>query len=397
MDEAPATAPDTEPKTSTTSAPVLPAVINLQAQADPQTVRTAAAFGWALVELLGRSFTLPQQAPNVIDWDTGKIVTLSGVRTPREMLRAQAGHIAYLADLLDVSSFVIDHQGDQDANKRYIDVLVELVTLLSQASRDPANADVCKHICGEINERLFFWDEKIYAAFQNRPIVVYKAYMAGRGLAALRWYFGLQRSAIDNQFLQNLTGEYLRVMSPCLPPFMPGALLYSVNLWGNAIIHGQVKPGQDGGAPAELQRQADIWYSLVTGTSDLQIHVNASRASRRFIWQVLRLLWPLVLAGLILFAAIIGLLVFVIMRNPNPILTGVTTAGGLLTLLSTYHTVATNVGGILQKAASHAVGEIKGSFVDSLWSSTQQKEVNEGTYIAPAGISNANKTGQGTA
>jgi hypothetical protein len=370
--------------------------MNVQIQADAQTVRIAAAFGWALVELLGRSFTLPQQAPNVFDWNTGKIVTLSEVRTPREMLRAQAGHIAYLADLLDVSSFVIDHQGDEDAHKRYVDVLAEQVTLLSQASRDPANADICKQICGKINERLFFWDEKIYDAFQNRPVEVYKAYMAGRGLASLLWYFGLQRGAFDNLFLQNLTGEYLRVMSPCLPPFMPGALLYSVNLWGNAIIHGQVMPGQDGGAPTELQRQAAIWYSLVTGTSDLQIHVNSSRASRRFIWQVLRLLWPLVLAGLILFAAIIGVLVFVIIHNPNVVLTGVTTAAGLLALLSTYHTVATNVGGILVKAASHAAGDFKGSFVDSLWNSTQQKEVNEGTYIAPAGISNASKIRQGT-
>jgi hypothetical protein len=300
--------------------------------------------------------------------------------------------MAYLADLLDVSSFVIDHQGDEDAHKRYVDVIVELVTLLSQVSRDPANTDECKQICGKINERLFFWDLKIYDTFQNRPVVVYKAYMAGRGLAALRWYFGLQRSTIDNQFLQNLTGEYLRVMSPCLPPFMSGALLYSVNLWGNAIIHDQVKPGQDGGAPAELQHQADIWYSLVTGTSDLQTNVNSSRASRRFIWQVLRLLWPLVLAGLILFAAIIGVLVFVIIQNPNLILTGVTTAAGLLALLGTYHTVATNVGGILEKAASHAVGEFKGSFVDALWNSTQQKEVNEGMYITPAGVSNANKT-----
>ena len=392
MDETTVTAPDSRPETAITTAPVQTTAVNLQAQADAQTVRTAAAFGWALVELLGRCFTLPQQAPNVIDWDTGKLVVLPEIRTQREKLRALVGHIAYVADLMDVSSIIIERKDDEAVNKRYVDVLVELVTLLSQTSRDPAEAAQSKEICGEINQRLFFWDEKIYDAFQNRPVEICKAYMAGRGLAALRWYFGQQDSVFDDQFLQHLCGEYLRVISPFLPPFMPGALVYSVNVWGNAIIHGQVKPGQDGGAPPELQRQADIWYSLVTGTADPLIHVDTSRESKGFIWKVLRLFWPLMLAGLVVFAVIVGLLVLVIVSNPNIILTGVTAAAGLLTLLGTYHTVVTNVGGILEKAASHTAGELKGSLIDSLWNSTQQKEVNQAMYVAPAGIGNASKS-----
>jgi hypothetical protein len=197
---------------------------------------------------------------------------------------------------------------------------------------------------------------------------------------------------LDEQFLQKLSGEYLRVMSPCLPPFIPGALAYTVGLWGNAIVRGQVEPGKDGGAPPELQRQADLWYSLVTGDADPLIHVDTSRESKGFIWKVLRLFWPLLLVGIIVFAAIIAVLALVIISNPNIIVTGVTTAAGLLALLGTYHTVATNVGSLLEKAASQAASDLKGSLVDSLWSSTQQKEVNKGMYIPPAGIVNGNKS-----
>ena len=392
MDETTAIAPDPRPETVTITAPVRTTAVNFQAQADVQTVRTAAALGWALVELLGRCFTLPPEVPNLIDWNTGNLMVLPEIRTPREKLRALVGHIVYLADLLDMSSFIIERKDDEDVNRRYVDVLSEKVSLLSQVSRDAAEAEVSKHICGQINERLFFWDEKIYDAFQNRPVAVYKAYMAGRGLASLRWYFGLQNNVLDEQFLQKLSGEYLRVISPCLPPFIPGALAYTVSLWGNAIVRGQVEPGKDGGAPPELQRQADLWYSLVTGDADPLIHVDTSRESKGFIWKVLRLFWPLMLVGIIVFAAIIAVLALVILSNPNIIVTGVTTAAGLLALLGTYHTIATNVGSLLEKAASQAASDLKGSLVDSLWSSTQQKEVNEGMYIPPAGIGNSNKS-----
>lgn len=392
MDEAIVIAPDSRPEAATITAPVQTTVIIPQSQADAQTVRTAAALGWALVELLGRCFTLPQDVPSAIDWDTGNLMVLPENRTPREKLRALVGHIVYLADLLDVSSFIIERKDDEDVNRRYVDVLSEEVALLSQVSRDPAEAEMSKHMRGQINERLFFWDEKIYDAFQNRPVVVYKAYMAGRGLASLRWYFGLQNNVLEEQFLQNLCGEYLRVMSPYLPAFIPGALTYTVNLWGNAIIQGQVEPGEDAGAPPELQRQADLWYSLVTGAADPLSHIDTSKESKGFIWKVLRLFWPLVLAGIIVFAAIIVILAIVILSNHNIIVTGVTAATGLLTLLGTYHSVATNVGSLLQKAASQATSDLKGSLVDSLWNSTQQKEVNKGLYIPPAGIGNSNKS-----
>ncbi len=122
------------------------------------------------------------------------------------------------------------------------------------------------------------------------------------------------------------------------------------------------------------------------------IHVDTSREGKGFIWKVLRLFWPLMLVGIIVFAAIIAVLALVILSNPNIIVTGVTTAAGLLALLGTYHTIATNVGSLLEKAASQAASDLKGSLVDSLWSSTQQKEVNEGMYIPPAGIGNSNKS-----
>ncbi len=365
-----------------------------QTQADEQIVRTAAAFGWALVELLGRCFTLPSDAPNIINWDADKLVMLPDTRTPREQIRALVSHMVYLADFLDVSSFTIEREGDPDIHRRYVDVQAEKVIALSEVSRDPAQAAQTQHICSQINERLFWWDEKIYDAFQNRPVVVYKAYMAGRGLASLRWYYGLQNNEFNTQFLQNLRDEYLRVMSPYLPPFMAGALSYSVTLWGNVLINDQVKPDKDGEVLQALQRQADLWYSLVTGTSDPLSYINTSKVGSQFFWRVARLFWPLILASAVVLAVIIGILVVVILRNPNIIVTSVGSAAGLLALLGTYHSIASNVGGVLQKAASKAAGELQGSFVDSLWNSSQQKEVNQAMCvpIPTAGLSKTDKS-----
>src|SRR5258706_12845381 len=113
MEETTPMGPAPRPKTATITAPVQTTAVNSRAQADAQTVRTAAALGWALVELLGRCFTLYQEVPNVIDWDTGNLVVLPEIRTPREKLRALVGHIVYLADLLDVSSFIIERKDDE--------------------------------------------------------------------------------------------------------------------------------------------------------------------------------------------------------------------------------------------------------------------------------------------
>src|SRR5215472_17121201 len=86
MDEITIIASDLRPETIT--APVQTTTVIPQTQADPQTVRTAAALGWALVELLGRCFTLPQEDLNMIDWDAGNLVVLPEIHTPREKLRA---------------------------------------------------------------------------------------------------------------------------------------------------------------------------------------------------------------------------------------------------------------------------------------------------------------------
>lgn len=47
-----------------------------------------------------------------------------------------------------------------------------------------------------------------------------------------------------------------------LSPYATGTLANSAQLWWKAITSGQVALDPNGAAPVELQKQADIWYSL---------------------------------------------------------------------------------------------------------------------------------------
>jgi hypothetical protein len=381
------------PQETTTTTTDMPAM-SLQ-----QTVRNAAEFGWSIAELLGRCFALEeeQEKTPVIDWSSGKLVTLQGTLNPPEKLRALAEHLLYLADTLYVSSCIIDHDPDPDNGKRYIDVIRTNVKLLSRSGFDPARDGSFEQIRGKINERLFFWDLKIHDALQDRPAVVHKAYLVGYSLGTLRWCFGLQNKLFDDTLMGKVLHEYIPALGPYVSQFTTGGLVYSVEPWWKAISSQQVKPGPggpEGLAPSELQRQGHIWYSLVTGESDALSYVDPSIKSRPYLSQVLPVIWPFFVIGGLILLVVIALVVIVILLNQNVVIKGIAAAAGLLTTLGIAQILGNNAGNIVQKAVTDATASIKGSYLDQIWNSTLQKAVNQGIYIPPAGVNQNQKTGQ---
>ncbi len=369
-----------------------------EAQSLEQNVHSATALGWAIAELLGRCFAMPEEKPGEIAWDGSTLVMLQETFTPREKIQALMEHIIFLANSLEVSSCVIHHDGDPDDNKRFVEVLQNNVQQFTHIPPGPTADQERAQIRGKINERLFWWDLNIQAALQNRPQIVHKAYLVGRSLAALRWYFGQQDKILDDNFREKVCHEYIPMLGPYLSPFSTGALAYSVEAWGKAISAGQVKPGLDGPegkAPPELQKQASIWHSLATNVRSPLTYLDPSVASRPFIIRVLRISWPVYIAGIILLLLILALVLFVLFSHLNLIVTTVTTAGAAIAALGITHTVVSSLSGIIQRAFSGNTLEkvenrtttaIKVSVIDNLWNSTQQQAVNKATYILPAGI-----------
>lgn len=349
-----------------------------------QAVCNAAALGWAIAELLGRCFALKEAQSAELDWSGDELVTLQEIYTPREKIRALMVYIRFLADSLGVSSCLIDHENDPDNTRPYVEVLEEDVKLLTQHKLDPASGVTRDQLRGKINERLFFWDLNIHDALQDKPTAVPKAYLVGRTLASLRWYFGLQYKTPDNDFVKKVCNEYVPLLQPYVSPFAPGALAYSLDPWWNAISGGQVQPGPDGGAPLELHKQADIWFSLVTGERNALSYAPPSTGSRSYIWRVLQVSWPLFLVGGIVLVLILALLLYVIISNFNIITKEVTAVVGLLAAFGIIHTLVNTAGNILQKAVSEVTGTFRGTVIDNIRHSTQQQEVNKVTFIPPA-------------
>ena len=367
-----------------------------QAASLQQSVSNATALGWAMAELLGRCFVLPEARPAAPAWDGATLVALQETFTPRETIRALVQYILFLANSLKLSSFVITRDGDPDNNKLYVDVLVDDVTQFTQLPAGPDADQQSALLRGKINQRLFFWDLKIQDALQNGPTVINKAYIVGRSLAALRWYLGQQHQILDPGFLQNLCQKDIPVLAPYISPFTTASLAYSVENWGTAISAGQVTPGPvdpEGMAPPELKKQADIWFSLLSGERAALSYVDSSVASRPYILRILRFSSPLFIAGIIPLLLVIGLLLYVLFSHLNFVVTAVTTAAASLAALGITHSIVTSLGDILLKALSgdilqkveaHHVGAVKVPMIDSVWNSTQQQAVNKAIYIPPA-------------
>src|SRR5713101_10201209 len=116
-----------------------------------QAVCDAAAFGWAITELLGRCYLLSEAVPALLDWSGAHLVLLQQSYTPREKIRALMAYIRNLADDLDLSSCTIDDANDADNGKSYVDVLEELVKQFCQYKSDTALDPAFAQLRGNIN------------------------------------------------------------------------------------------------------------------------------------------------------------------------------------------------------------------------------------------------------
>jgi hypothetical protein len=365
---------------TTTTAP--PNTVSLSLQ---QTVCKAAELGWGIAELLGRCYALKEPPPPIPDRTTGKLITFQENYTPREKIRALIVYIRYLADLLDLSSIKIDHEGDSANGTPYIDVLEEKVDKFIQHDL-PASGETREQLRAQINERLFFWDLNIHDVYQSRPTVVHKSYLVGRSLSSLRWYIGLQDKMPDNDFMQKICGGYVPLMQPYISTFASGALTNSLEPWWKAISGNLVKPGPDGEAPEKLKQQADIWYSLVTNERDALSYAHpTTQDRRRYLFRVLQQAYlPYILIGSLLLLLLVILLIVVISQFNTPIVKEISAVVGLIVAFAFSHNLLNNVGNILEKAVSDVSATIKGSVIENIRHTIQQEEVNVGTLIPPA-------------
>lgn len=345
-----------------------------------KAIRDAAALGWGIAELLGRCFALKEAPSTKPDWSGDKLIRFQEMYTLREKLRALIVYIRFLADSLGVSSCVLNDEYDPDNTRPYIEVLEEEVRLLTQHNLDPAKGVTLR---GKINEHLFFWDLNILDTLQGQATVIPKSYLVGRSLAGLRWYLRLPNKTPDADFMKKIYSDYLPLLQPYISPFASSSLSNSFEQWWNAISSGQVQqvPGED--PPLELQKQADIWFSLVTNEREALSYVPASADNRRYLLKVIQVFWPLFVGGIAVFVLIVALLVFLIVSNLNIVTKEITAVIGLLTAFGITNSLANTIGGIFQKAISDVTGTFRGSVIDNIKHSTQQQDVNQATYIPP--------------
>jgi len=348
-----------------------------------QAIHAAVALGWGIAELLGRCFALSEAPPTEPDWIGDKLIRFQEMYTPREKLRALLVYIRFLADSLGVSSCVLNDEQDPDNSKPYIEILEEQVKLLTQHNLDPAK-DVA--LRGKINEHLFFWDLNILDTLQSRATVIPKSYLVGRSLAGLRWYPGLPDKTPDDDFMKKIYSDYLPLLQPYISPFASTSVSNSLELWWNAISSGQVQlvPAED--PPQALQKQADIWFSLVTNEREALSYAPASAENKGYLLKVIQVFWPLLVGGIVVLVLIVALLVFLIVSNLNIVTKEITAIIGLLTAFGITNSLVNTIGGIFQKAVADVTGTVRGSVIDNIKHSTQQLAVNQATFIPPTTV-----------
>lgn len=360
-----------------------------------QTVCDALAFGWAITELLGRCYLLPEATPPPLDWSGTHLVLLQQTYTPREKIRSLMVYIRHLADDLGLGSSTIDYPNvnDSENGQQYVDVLEQLVIRICQhqpdASSDPPSnspPDLTREqLRGEFNEHLFYWDLQIHDTLQDRPTVIPKAYLVGRTLAALRWCVGLQDQQQDDVFVEKVCQEYIPILAPYVSAYATAALANSANLWWKALSSKQVQLGPDGTAPTELQKQADIWFSLLTNerTSLSFVPPSLAKASSHYTWKILQLYWPFFAGGVIILLVILALLIVVLLSNYDLLAKGIAAAIGFIAASGVTRLLGSNLGGFLQKATTE-VEATEGSVISGIRKSAEQQAVIKSTYIPPA-------------
>ena len=393
MDETIVTTSNTSPNGQDTAiiaipSPAIPA-LSLQ-----QTVCDAAAFGWAITELLGRCYLLPEAVPPPLDWTGAHLVLLQQIYTPREKIRSLMVYIRDLSDILGLSSCTIErpNTNDPDNGRHYVDVLEELVILYCQHQPDPPSdapsgstaGPTHEQLRGKINERLFYWDLQINDALQKGPTIVPKAYLVGRTLAALRWFVGLEGQQQDDRFVEKICQEYIPMLAPYISPYATAALTNSAEQWWKAIASGQVQPGSDNMAPVALQQQADIWFSLLTNerTSLSYVPPSLVKKNSHYTWKVLRLYWPFFAGGTVVLLIILALILVVLLSHYDLVAKGIAAAAGFIAASGVTHMLGSNLSSFLQKATTD-VEAARGSVIGSIRESTERDAVVKSTFIAP--------------
>lgn len=353
-----------------------------------QTVCDAAAFGWGIVELLGRCYLLSGATPGKLDWSGARLVLLQQVYTPREKLRALMVYIHNLSDYLGLSSCTIDNEKDENHGRAYVDVVKELVKQFCEYQPASPQDTMFDQLRGTINRYLFFWDLQIHDALQERPTAVAKAYQVGRTLAGLRWCIGLQDQPLDGPSVTKVYQEYIPILEPYISPYATAALSNSVGLWWKAIASGQVQPGSDGTVPIELRNQADIWFSLLTNERTAFSYVPPAllKKNSHYTGKVLRLYWPFFAAGTAVLLVIVVLVLVALISFHDVASKAIATAAGFIAASGVTHLLGSNLGGFLQKATTD-VEATRGSVIGSIRETTEQKEAVESTFIAPGSAS----------
>lgn len=349
-----------------------------------QSVCGAAAFGWGIVELLGRCYLLAEASPAPLDWSGAQLVLLQQVYTPREQIRALMAYIHTLSDALGLSTCTIDSEKDENNGRAYVEVVKELVKQFCQYRPATPDDTMFDQLRGSINKYLFFWDLQIHDALQDRPTAVAKAYQVGRTLAGLRWYIGLQDQLMDGPSVVKVYREYIPILAPYISPYASAALSNSVELWWNAIASGQVKPGSDGSVPEALRNQADIWFSLLTNERTAFSYVPAAliKKNSHYTGKVLRLYWPFFTIGTAVLVVIVALALLVFLSYHDVASRTIAAAAGLIAASGVTHMLGSNLGGLIQKATTD-VQATKGSVIGSIRETTERQEAVESTYVAP--------------
>jgi hypothetical protein len=411
--------------------------------ADDQTVRNAAAFGWALTELISRCFMLQaysdadEQARQQV-WSGTGLHILRPIRTDRQQIYAVFFSVKSLAQEIK-----LDGQVDQEAisilgkylsddpnkpvdvtGKSYVDLIKENIDSLSH-SNDPT---IPMKFRGRINGLLEYWDTVIFEQLQgisNDPAkasACINAYLIGRSLSSLRWDFvdvdihqlprygppdkkpaeilkSVQLQILTEDSLSRLC-QHVQLMGQSLPDFAGIALSNSTEQWGNALL--QSKVSGSAVAKAKLKEQAIIWHDLLTGSRDPKSYVDPSNVGWRYTLKMFQFLLPYIGLGILLSAIIIVVFLFLLgflwplivkaATNDKTLVSIVTTIGTGFALLTGIGAAIPPVGALWQwftgkvqssvdQSAGAAVSDAPAKLITMLWEAAQQEEINKATYI----------------
>ena len=372
---------------------IIPLSASLPALSLQESVCGAAAFGWGIVELLGRCFLLSEAAPAHLDWSGAHLVLLQQVYTPREKIRALMVYIGNLSDDLSLSSYAIDDEKDDNNGKTFVAVLKELVKQFCEYQPATPQDTMFDQLRGTINKYLFFWDLQVNDALQDRATAVAKAYQVGRTLAALRWCIGLQDQPLDGPSVVKVYQEYIPILAPYISPYASAALANSVEQWWKVIASGQVQPGPDGMVPLELRNQADIWFSLLTNERTALSYVPPAliKKNSHYTGKVLRLYWPLFAGGTAVLLIILALVLVVILSHYDLVSKGIAAAAGFIAASGVTHMLGSNLSGFLQKATMD-VETTKGTVIGNIRESNDRQAAVESTYVVPGSVGSQSST-----